>query len=426
MPNIPLTEIVMGLSSAIDLVSPQMADHHKRVAYIASIIASEMGLPEKDRQQILMAGLLHDCGAIEDEERLRTFSYDFGDSAEERLKHGTMGWQILNRIDELRCPAEIIKYHHLYWNESEFFRYKDADIPLGSYILHVADRVDVLMDRSEEVLQQRPFIRETICSGKGTMFMPDVVDALLMVFDKEYFWFDLISPYIDGILNDLLIQERKMVDMDKMRIIAEAFTGIIDYRSSFTADHSMGVAECAVQLSQKMGLSEIETKMMEIAGLLHDLGKLAIPVEILEKPGPLNSMEFNIMKKHPYYSYRILGRISGFERINEMASFHHERIDGTGYPFKLDGRSLSLGARIMAVSDVFTALTEKRPYRNAMSTDEAIKFISKMVMDNHLDGDVADCLKLNVDEINGMKLRAQQMRTTEFAVKRIYSHKRRA
>jgi len=415
MPNISLTEIVMGLSSAVDLVSPQMADHHKRVAYISYIISSEMGLPQKDRHNILMAGLLHDCGAIEDEEKLRTFSYDFGVSADERLRHGAKGWQILNRIGELRDAAEIIKYHHLYWNESDAMRYEGAEIPLGSYILHVADRVDVLMDRTEEVLQQRSVIRETICSGRGSMFMPEVVDAFLKVSDREYFWFDLISPYIDGVLNDFLMHERELVDMDKMLIIAEAFTDIIDYRSSFTADHSLGVAECAVQLSRKMGLSKDEVRMMEIAGLLHDLGKLAIPVEILEKPGPLNNREFNIMKKHPFYSYRILGRIRGLEKINEMASFHHERLDGTGYPFKLDARSLSLGARIMAVSDVFTALTEKRPYRSEMSTDEAMRVISKMVTDNHLDGDVFNCLRLHADEIDSMKLQAQHMRTVEFS-----------
>lgn len=181
MTLISLADIVMGLSSAIDLVSPQMADHHKRVAYIAYSISSEMGLPEKDRNVILVAGLLHDCGAIHDDEKLKAFRFDFGETMEERLGHGIKGWQILKKIEEVRPSAEIIKYHHLYWNEA-----------------------DALSD-----------------------------------------------------------------------------------------------------------------------------------------------------------SYRILSRIRGFEKVNEWASYHHERLDGSGYPFRLKGDSLDTGARIMVVSDVFTALTEK-------------------------------------------------------------------
>ncbi len=415
MPDISLTDIVMGLSSAIDLVSPQMADHHKRVAYIAYTISSEMGLPRKDRCCILTAGLLHDCGAIQDEEKLRAFRFDFGETAQARLEHGFKGWEILGRISELKHAAEIIKYHHLYWNETEALKDDGANIPFGSYILHLADRVDVLTDRSDEVLQQRASIKDMIYNGSGTMFMPEVVDAFMRISDREYFWFDLISPYIGGLLKDLLRHERTLVDMDKMLDIATAFKGIIDFRSSFTADHSMGVAECACLLSSRMGFSNSEVKMMRIAGLLHDLGKLAIPLEILEKPGPLDRIEFNIMKKHTFYSYRILGRIQGLDRINELASFHHERLDGSGYPFKLDGRSLSLGSRIMAVSDVFTALTERRPYRNAMSGDAAIGIINDMVKEKHLDGDVADVLRLHTDEIRNLKLQTGYVNAPAFS-----------
>ncbi|NLK85968.1 MAG: HD domain-containing protein [Clostridiaceae bacterium] len=407
MPGILLTEILMGLSSAIDLVSPQMADHHKRVAYIAYSISSEIGLPEKDRLSILAAGLLHDCGAIHDDEKLKTFRFDFGDSMEERLEHCTKSWQILSGIEELRNPAEIIKYHHLYWNEAEELRNEGAVIPLGSYILHLADRVDVLTDRTSEVLRQRDDIVEMIRSGSGTMFMPDVVDAFLELSGREYFWFDLVSPYIEGLIGDLLRYNRVSADLNKMVSIAKVFTGIIDFRSSFTAAHSVGVAECAVQLAAKMSFSKNDQKRIKIAGLLHDLGKLSIPLDILEKQGPLTPGEFNIMRKHTFYSYRILSRIHGLDKINEWASLHHERLDGSGYPFKLSGRNLDIGSRIMAVSDVFTALTEKRPYREALSYADALGIINKMVKGKHLDGDVVKVLRLHTEEINDFKLQAQ-------------------
>ncbi len=405
--RISLTDTVIGLSSAIDLVSPQMADHHKRVAYIAYSISTEMRLPERDRLLILIAGLLHDCGAIHDDEKMNAFRFDFGDTRDERLKHGIKGWQILSRIEELRIPSSIIRYHHLYWNETDELRNEGADIPLGSYVLHLADRIDVLMDRTSEVLEQRKDIIETIRGGKGTMFMPEAVDAFLAVSGREYFWFDLISPYIDGLLIDQMKYVKAFANLNKMISIAEVFTGIIDFRSGFTAAHSVGVAECAVQLAAKMSFSKEDQKRMKIAGLLHDLGKLSIPLNILEKHGPLTANEFNIMKKHTFYSYRLLSRIHGMEKINEWASFHHERLDGSGYPFKLKGDDLDTGARIMAVSDVFTALTEKRPYRDAMSYADALKIINRMVSDNHLDGEVVEVLRQHTEEIYDYKLLAQ-------------------
>ncbi len=409
MTLISLADIAMGLSSAIDLVSPQMADHHKRVAYIAYSISSEMGLPEKDRNVILVAGLLHDCGAIHDDEKLKAFRFDFGETMEERLGHGIKGWQILKKIEEVRPSAEIIKYHHLYWNEADALSDREGDIPLGCFILHLADRIDVLLDRNSDVLMQRSEIIKIIRGGRGTMFMPDAVDAFMRLSDKEYFWFDLVTPYIGGILRDVLMYGTGAVDMDKIISIAQVFTSIIDYRSSFTAAHSVGVSECAVQLAARMSFSQDDLKRMRVAGLLHDLGKLSVPLEILDKQGPLTPAEFNIMKMHTFYSYRILSRIRGFEKVNEWASYHHERLDGSGYPFRLKGDSLDTGARIMVVSDVFTALTEKRPYREAMPLSDALGIMDKMVDDSKLDGDVVYILKSHATDIADAMLRGPDM-----------------
>ena len=123
---------------------------------------------------------------------------------------------------------------------------------------------------------------------------------------------------------------------------------IIDFRSAFTASHSIGVAESAQLLSKKLGFNKLEARMMYLAGLLHDIGKLSVPISILEKKGPLNNTEFNVIKKHTYYSYRIMSNIKGIESINQWASFHHEKLDGTGYPFAIKGSNLDLGSRIMA------------------------------------------------------------------------------
>lgn len=128
-----------------------------------------------------------------------------------------------------------------------------------------------------------------------------------------------------------------------------------------------------------------------------------------EKNGPLNANEFYLMKKHTFYSFRIIERIPELKNVNQWASYHHERIDGGGYPFRLRGEEIELGSRIMAVCDVFTALTEKRPYRNAMPIDSANAIMSRMVEEKHLDGDVLSVLKQNIDEINRLRLKAQNI-----------------
>ncbi|MGB9681517.1 MAG: HD-GYP domain-containing protein [bacterium] len=147
---------------------------------------------------------------------------------------------------------------------------------------------------------------------------------------------------------------------------------------------------------RELGFSENELKLIRIAGYLHDIGKVAIPIEILEKPDILTEEEYNIIKLHAYYSYRILEHIEGLELINEWGSFHHERLDGSGYPFGIKGDGLSLGSRIIAIADVFTALIEDRPYRRGMDIDEALDNIRSLVRANKLDRYIFSVLERNV------------------------------
>lgn len=411
MLRIPLIDIVTAFASSIDMICPQLSDHNRRVAYIAYSISTEMGLKKKEKSDILMAGLLHDCGAIKDDEKLRAAQYDYTD---ERHDHGFMGWKLLHEVQELQEAAQIIKFHHIYWNEPDLSFAGQERIPLGSYIVHLADRIDVLINRDEEILKQRASIVSKIKDDSGMKFMPDAADAFITLSSREYFWFDITSSFLSQSLSQAMGNIKTIVNEDKLLSIAQAFNKLVDYRSRFTATHSIGVAACASMLSEKMNFSKSEIQMMTIAGLLHDLGKLATPLGILEKMGPLNQDEFNIIKKHPYYTYRILDKIPQMDKIKQYASLHHERMDGKGYPFGIRGEDLSLGSRIMAVSDVYTALTEERPYRNAMSPGAALNTIDDMVNNRHLDGDIVSAFKLHLDEINQHKLNEQNRISAEF------------
>ena len=153
---------------------------------------------------------------------------------------------------------------------------------------------------------------------------------------------------------------------------------------------------------------------MRLAGYLHDLGKLAVPSEILEKPDKLTAAEFAVIRSHTYYTYRVLEKISGLETVNEWASFHHERLNGDGYPFHRAGDTLSLGSRIMAVADVLTAITEDRPYRAGMAPEKAMGILTSMAEGGVLDPSVVELARVNFDQVNQARGLAQSSALEEF------------
>ena len=158
--------------------------------------------------------------------------------------------------------------------------------------------------------------------------------------------------------------------------IAEAFARVIDAKSPFTASHSVRVAEIAVGIGSVLGFEPVVLRDLRRAGLLHDIGKLAISNLILDKPGKLTDEEFTTVKEHPAYSLRILERAPIFAAIADLAANHHERIDGTGYPRHLGGDELDMPVRVLAVADVYEALTADRPYRGPLPAEKALDIVS--------------------------------------------------
>ncbi len=403
--QIPIIDIILSLSSAIDLIDPNITNHHKRVAYIAYNLAKQMNFSETEIKDLVLAGLLHDCGAVNLFERSSVYEFEFGNSILERHSHGYKGWFILNEARELKVAAEIIKFHHIFWEE-QFSGHLDAyQIPKSSYVLHLADRIDILIDRNTEILNQRKYIKEMIDGGKGTMFMPEAVDAFNCLVSKPYFWFDIVNPYLDELIKKEMSSYKVLLTSQSLLEYSNIAHRIIDFRSQFTATHSIGVATSASSLASKLGFTPDDCNLMQSAGLMHDIGKLAIPESILEKQGPLDHHEYNSIKAHTYHTYRIIDAMPGLDKVRDWAAFHHEKLDGTGYPFGLGSDRLDLGSRILAVSDMFTALTEERPYRRAMSLDKAMDIINKT---KNLDYDVKDCLNKNLEEINEIRRISQE------------------
>ncbi|HHW02425.1 MAG TPA: HD domain-containing protein [Thermoanaerobacterales bacterium] len=409
-PRIQIFDLIMSLSRALDLVSPAVVNHHMRVAYIAFCIGKQLNLPAAELRRLVLAGALHDIGAFSLKERIATLQFEL----ENPYQHAEAGFLLLKDYGPFSGAADLVRFHHVPWAEGAGREFNGEKVPKGSHILHLADRVAVLIGKHQEVLGEAARICEMVNGQSGKMFMPELVDAFRELAARESFWLDAASPSPESVLPLRLALPTIELDMEELLHISTLFSHVIDFRSRFTATHSSGVAASAELIAGFIGFSERECRMMRIAGYLHDLGKLAVPAEILEKPSELTKPEFDIIRSHTYYTYRILEPIVDLYEINTWASFHHERLDGSGYPFHHKGRDLPLGSRIMAVADVFTAITEDRPYRKGMPEEKALQVLQRMAEDSALDSNIVSLLRLHFDEINACRMEAQKASEKEY------------
>jgi HD-GYP domain-containing protein (c-di-GMP phosphodiesterase class II) len=152
---------------------------------------------------------------------------------------------------------------------------------------------------------------------------------------------------------------------------AASLAKAVDARDVYTGSHSERVGELSAKIARRLGIDEPQVELIRLAGSLHDLGKLAIPEEILRKPGALNESERLVLQRHPQIGHRMLESL-GVEPIAEWVLHHHERWDGAGYPDGLRGEEIPIGARIIFVADAFDAMTSERVYRKPLSEREAL------------------------------------------------------
>lgn len=408
--RLKLFDFLNCLSDILDWISPVLNDHHKQVALIALRIADSLDLPVVEQNEIVCAGILHDVGAISLAERMETLKFEYANGQ----IHAEMGYQLINIFEPMKKAAEMIRFHHTPWEYGQGRFCNGWQVPLGSRILMLADRIALLIRRERGVLGQTEEIKARIIEAGEAMFEPRVVEAFLELAEKEYFWLDLVSPMISKQLEQSVMLETIHMNKRELLSFSSLIRRMIDFRSPFTATHSSGVSATAEYLGMLAGLNEHECFDLKVAGYLHDLGKLAIPTEILEKPGKLTDDEFNLMRGHTFYTYRALEPIEDLALINKYGSYHHERLDGTGYPFRLERKNLPLGSRLLAVADVFTALTEDRPYRKGMSNEQTIIVIDKMGQNNKLDAEIIELVKAHHEAINQARIEAQDKSRQEY------------
>ena len=395
--QVNLRDVIYSLSDALDLVGVTHIHHGKRVAFMAVECAKVLGWSAERLDRLFQAGMLHDCGVSRTYIHRRLTQFEWEGEGE----HCRIGAELLASCAALAPLAEIVRHHHTHWQELQGLDLPD-EVKLAANCIYLVDRTDILtlaaLKDQSNILYGREETRQAIAARRGDWFCPELVDAFLQASDSEAFWFSLESDQVRSYASDWIAHDRvREVPFEELRSLVRIFSVIVDAKSPFTREHSEGVARLARALGERLGLSERRCEMLELAGLLHDLGKLRVPDELLEKPGRLTPQEYAVMKRHSFDTYSILRTVHGLEDVALWAAQHHERIDGSGYPYHL-GRELSIEARIVAVADVFQALVQNRPYRPGLSPEQVMAIVHEQAAQGQLDPPVVSLVDASLPD----------------------------
>ncbi|MGI9860667.1 HD domain-containing phosphohydrolase [Moorella naiadis] len=376
-PDRTFSELVVALSTILDIEQETKLYHAWRVALVAQELARRE-LPEL-ANRVFYAGLLHDLGAIGlDDHLVHLVVKPEASGNPAILDHPQKGAVMVAAIPGLGDEAAaMIRDHHERWDGSGYPRgIKGQDLAPGALILGLADELDL-------VLRAHPgapwsSLRGTLLRKVRGGFPPE----LLATLDK------LLQGPLYGEIATNVALELKMFQVimalppvnfqvqDPMKITIDLFAGIIDAKHAYTAGHSHRVAAYALKLARCLGYGVEELQRLEIAGLLHDFGKIAVPRAVLDKPGRLDRDELQVVRRHPVRTIELLSGVSGLKDLARDAGLHHERYDGKGYPYGLHDGEIPAGARIIAVADAFDAMTSNRPYQWTRTPAEAVQVLA--------------------------------------------------
>jgi putative nucleotidyltransferase with HDIG domain len=435
-----LAEIVSALSHALDMTDGQPAGHSLRCCWIGMHIGRQIGLQQSELSDLFYTLLLKDLGCSSNAARICelfvTSDYDFkrniklvdNDSLAqvlafvvnntavksglaERLRGvlnvAMTGGRIDREIVKTRCErgAEIASHMRFspavqrgildldeHWNGGGYpLSLKGEKISLLARIALLAQVVDVFASTATPAAAL-----DEVGRRSGRWFDPALVLAFDGIAEDHSFW---AAMQADDFAQQVFALEPqhlvRQVDDAGLDDIADGFAQVVDAKSPFTSGHSKRVALVTELIAEELGVASDRKRWLVRAALLHDIGKLGVSNEILDKPGKLDAEEWVAMKTHPVLGAEILSRMAAFADLAKIALEHHEKLDGTGYPYGRKADELDLETRIVTVADIFDALTADRPYRKAMSANEAFGLMRGQ-MATGLDQSVVAALELSV------------------------------
>jgi HD-GYP domain-containing protein (c-di-GMP phosphodiesterase class II) len=419
--RVNLSEVLSALSCALDLTEGQPIGHTMRSCLIGMRLGREIGLSPTDSASLYYAILLKDAGCSSNAARLcqlfgtddlelkprmkvvdrqnkvslaiqtaRTVAVEGGIS--DKIRHFVgvaRSDNMMNEIMGLRCErgadiairlgfshatAEAVRHLDEHWNgRGHPNGLSGQAIPMMSRIANLAQVLDVFHQRDGS----RAALK-VVRARSGTWFDPSLVEKVLAWRNETSWWerLDSTDPTDEVIAAEPSSHVRWVSEAD-LDVIARAFADIIDAKSPYTYSHSRNVAAYALGIAREMKLDSATQRRVYRAGLVHDIGKLGVSNSILDKPGRLTAPERTAVERHPFFTWEILSRVPAFRDFAWSAALHHERLDGSGYPWHLSGNRLDMTARILCVADVYEALTAERPYRASLPWAESSRILAE-------------------------------------------------
>jgi putative nucleotidyltransferase with HDIG domain len=412
-----LGELLGSLSHALDMTEGQPAGHGMRSCWIGQQVGRAIGLDTAQMRELFYATLLKDSGCSSNAARISqlfltddlAFKHDrktvgltlpslmnfvirhTGVQAGLAERVGAVlnavqnGGEIHRELTEMRCTrgahiarqlrfgedvAEAIQSLDEHWDGSgQPQGLSGKEIPLYARVALLAQVVDVFHTSAGPQAT-----REEVARRSGRWFDPRIADAFAVLARDPRFWRQLACDDLAlCVLEMEPARQPQPVDDDYLDDIAMAFAQIVDAKSPYTAGHSARVARVTDQLCGELGMGPSERRWLRRGALLHDIGKLGVSNQILDKAGPLAPAQWAAVQRHALHTEQILGQVSAFGVLARIAGAHHEKLDGSGYPRGLDARHIRLETRIITTADIFDALTAARPYRPALATEQALK-----------------------------------------------------
>lgn len=379
--------IIGILRRACNHVDKRLMDHGIRVAYIASrLMRGVPGLDASELRNICFLAALHDMGAYKTEEIDRLVQFE----TENIWEHSVYGYLFVKYFSPLSYLAPAVLYHHTPWSALSNNNRVSPKVKQIAQLISISDRLDIWMNS-----EGRPYegFIQNISRVRDIRFKASLVDAMANLSFTPF-----TAEEADQDPSFLQMQSEIPFTHEEILSYLHMIINSIDFRSRHTVTHTITTTSISNELAILAKLSPEEQNQIVCGALMHDLGKIGIPVEILEHPGKLSPQAMSIMRTHVDITEEILGRDIP-KPIRRIALRHHEKLNGSGYPRGLSGDELAIGERIVSLADIVSALAGTRSYKESFGKDRIVRIISEMRQDGLIDPDLVECMILHFDEI---------------------------
>jgi HD-GYP domain-containing protein (c-di-GMP phosphodiesterase class II) len=398
-----MDSLIKTIAAALDSVEHELlgasTNHGKRIAVLCAKMGKVLGLSPEEIMGLTNCAMLHDNALTE-----YILSERMGEYHDPAMKkHCEYGQRNVDTLQFKTDVKNFILYHHERADGKGPFGVKQGEGPVGAELIAIADSIDVTYHLQNLSPDNLSSIRDTIKEESRKSYSETATQAMLEVLD----WATIQSIRDDEIqktANAVLIPWIIDVEDHTIMGLASFITRIIDYKSVFTQRHSTQIANKAWFMGGYYQYKNKERIKLYLAAALHDIGKLEVPTAILEKPGKLTEPEVLIIKEHIRITWELLKDIDGFQSICDWASNHHEKLDGTGYPFGKKAEELDFNSRLMACVDIYQAISEKRPYHPARNHDSTMQVLYKMAEIGSIDNNIVKDISIALAPYDGKDL----------------------